>query len=338
MATMTVASVKEELDDYVANNRSVITTGLYNAEIQLDKYCKTVSKVKGKYPQFHKLLTRVVQGFKPEWQALGEMQFKAKVLQNYRQKVNLPIIVDEIYGTWLSDLKIEGKTPEEQPISKVIIEELLLKVIDDLADLSVTAVFDAANADGQFGKSLNGINQIITLGKANTTNPVYHVPLDAIVAANVIEQFRAFERAIPNKARKGKIAQVFCSENVALMYHDAIVDAYGDHTNYNEMRTKTTETYKLEIVGLEGLSDTIIFATPQDNMLRLVDVIDNPPTITDTQVQDYELKIFMEFHLGYDFAINEMVFVANFDGSTPAGLQSNTLNELYYSFEDLPTV
>lgn len=337
MATITVASIKAQLDDYIANNQDVIATGVYAGEVQLDKYCKTISKVKGKYPQFHKLMTRVVQGFKAEWQALGEMQFKAKALVNYRQKVNLPIIVDEIYGTWLSELKLEGKTPKEQPISKIIIEELLAKVIDDLSDLSVTAVYDAANADGEFGKSLNGIQKVVQLGVANTTNPMYHIPLAAITPANVLDQFKAFERSLPTKARK-KTKQVFVSENVGLMYHDAIIESYGDHTNYNEMRTKMTETYKLEIVCLENLADNIIFATPEGNMLKLVDVIDTPPSITDTQVLDYALKIFMEFHLGYDFAINEIVFVANFDGTTPAGLQSNELNALYYDSENLPTV
>lgn len=337
MATITVASIKAQLDDYIANNQDVIATGVYAGDVQLDKYCKTVSKVKGKYPQFHKLMTRVVQGFKAEWQALGEMQFRAKALVNYRQKVNLPIIVDEIYGTWLSELKIEGKTPEEQPISKMIIEELLAKVIDDLSDLSVTAVYDVANADGNFGESLNGIQKVVQLGAANTVNPMYHIPLSSMTPANVLDQIKLFERSLPKKARK-KTKQIFVSENTALMYHDAIVEAYGDHTNYNEMRTKQTETYKLEIVGLENLADSIIFATPENNMLKLIDVIDTPPSITDTQIQDYTLKIFMEFHLGYDFAINEIVFVANFDGTTPLGLQNNDLNALYYDAENLPTV
>lgn len=337
MATISVQSIKAQLDEYIAKNEDVIATGVYAGEIQLNKYCKTLSKVKGKYPMFHKILTRVVQGFKAEWQALGEMQFRAKALTNYRQKVNLPIIVDEIYGTWLSDLKIEGKTPQEQPITKMIVEELMSKITDDLEDLSVTGVYNALTADGEFGNSLNGINKIIDLGKVNTTNPMYHIPLTAITAINVLDQFKSFERKIPNKMRK-KIKTVFVSDKVALWYHDAIVDKYGDHTNYNEMRTKTTETYKWEVVGLSGLDDDNMFATLEGNMLRLIDIIDTPPAITDTQVADYTLKLFMEFHLGYDFAINEIVYVANFDGLTPLGLQSNTLNALYYDAENLPTV
>ncbi|PQB08014.1 hypothetical protein BST83_13270 [Polaribacter filamentus] len=337
MATMTVASIKSELDEYVAQNKSVISTGVYAGEIEIDKYCKKLSKVKGKYPQFHKVMTRVVQGFKSEWQALGEMQFRAKALENFRQKVNLPIKVDEIYGSWLSDLKIEGKTPEEQPIAKVIIEELLEKIIDDVSDLSIIGDRSGGTADGNFGYSINGFNKLLSLVLVNTVNPCYHIPLAAITSVNVLDQMKVYERSLPKKSRK-KLKQIFVSDNVALMYADAIIEKYGDHTNYNESRTTQTETHKMPIVGISDLNDNVVFCTHEENMLKLIDVIDNPATITDTQVQDYDLKIFVEFSLGYDFAINEVIFVANFDGVTPAGLQDNALNALYYASQNLPTV
>lgn len=334
MATISVVSIKAELDEYIDNNQSVIAGGVYAGDVQLDKYCKKISSVKGKYPQFHKVMTRVVQGFKAEWQALGDMQFRAKVVQNFRQKVNLPIIVDEMYNTWLSDLKIEGKTPEEQPIAKVMIAELLEKVIDDLSDLSITGDTSAGQADGNFGFSVNGIAKVISLAAANVTNPVYTIPLNAITSINVLDEFKVYERSIPSKLRK-KIKQIFISENVKLMYGDSIVEKYGTHTNFSDDRTGKTETYKIEIVGLENLPDNVIFATVDGFMLKLIDVIDNPPTITDTQIQDYILKIFMEFHLGYDFAINEMLFLADFGGVKHKGLNDTALNALYYDSENL---
>jgi hypothetical protein len=337
MATILVESIKAELDQYIANNQNVISAGVYAGDVQLDKYCKTVSKIKGKYPVYHKILTRVVQGFKAEWQSLGEMQFNAKVVQNFRQKVNYPILVDDIYNSWLSDLKIEGKSPDEQPVTKVIIEELVAKIVDDLSDLSVSAVYDAANADGQFGASLNGINNVITLGLANTTHPFYRIPVPAITTANVVDGFKTFERTIPKKVRK-KVKYVFCSPDIALMYGDAIVEKYGDHTTYNENRMTTTETYKFGIVALDGLPDNRLFSFADENMLKLIDVFDNPPAITSTQIQDYLLKLFMEFHLGYDFAINELVFVMDNEGTAVAGLQNNVKNAKYYDSENLPTV
>ncbi|PKH50855.1 hypothetical protein CXF68_09220 [Tenacibaculum sp. Bg11-29] len=331
---MKVESVKAELDEYIKKNTSVITSGVYSDEVQLDKYCKKVSQIKGKYPQFHKVFGRVVQGFKAEWQALGEMQFKAKVLQNFRQKVNLEIIVDEIYNTWLSDLKIEGKTPEEQPISKVIIAELLEKVIDDISDLSIIGDRDGGKADGEFGYSLNGIAKVLSIAQVNTKNPLFTISLNTPTSLNILEEFKDFERSVPSKVRK-KVKRIFCSENVRLMHQDSFIEKYGDHTGFNDSRLNVTETYKWEIVGLDNLPDNVIFSTVEDNMLKLVDVIDNPPLITQTQIQDYVLKIFMEFHLGYDFAINELIFLADFGGVKKTGLNNEDLNKLYYSMEQL---
>lgn len=331
-----VASVKAELDDYIKKNTDVITTGVYAGDVQIDEYCKRVSKVKGKFPQYHKVMTRVVQGFKAEWQKLGEMQFNAKVLRNFRQKVNYEIIVDEVYNTWLSDLKIEGKKPQEQPISKVIVEELLEKVIDDLSDLSIIAQYDEANASGQFGFSLDGIGSLIKNIKTNTKYPCFKIPLDVITDANVLDQFKRYEMSIPKKVRK-KVTPIFCSEDLAERYADAIVEKYGKNTDYNDSRTMKTEKYGIEIVGLQYLPDDIIFSTKEDNLLKLVDVIDNPPQITDTQIHDYVLKIFMEFHLGYDFAINELVYVADFSADAEKGLGDPEKNKLYYPMENLRT-
>lgn len=328
-----VESIKAELDDYIIKNTSVISAGVYSDKIQLDQFCKKITKVKGSFPQFHKIMTNVVQGFKAEWQALGEMQFNAKILKNYRQKVNLPIIVDEIVNTWLSELKIEGKDPKDQPISKMIIQELLEKVIDDLSELSITGEYDDTKASGQFGYSLDGIATVINKNRLNIKNPFYKIPLDVITDANVLDQFKVYERSIPKKTRK-KIERIYCSEDMLLRYGDAIVEKYGTHTNFNDDRKNKTETYKIDIVALEGLPDDIIFSTVKNNMFKLIDLIDAPPSITSTQVLDYVLKIFMEFHLGYDFAINQLVYVADFSGAAK-GLGNADMNQLYYSSEKL---
>ncbi|SEC45862.1 hypothetical protein SAMN04489761_3050 [Tenacibaculum sp. MAR_2009_124] len=332
--TVNVQEIKAELDEHIHKNTSVIATGVYNSKVQLDQYCRTISKINGKYPQFHKIMTHVVQGFKAEWQAMGAMQFNAKIHQDFRQKVNLPIIVDNIYNTWLSYLAVEGKKPAEQPLTKMIIKELLEKVIDDLSELSVTGYFDPAKAAGEFGYSLDGIASVITKNLTNEKYPFFKIPIDVITDANILDQFKAYERSIPSKVRK-RIEYVFMSPDMKVRYGDAFVEKYGTHTNFDDARKSKTETFGFEIVGLEGLPDGIIFSTVKDNMLKLVDVIDGKPKITDTQIQDYVLKIFLEFHLGYDFAINQLVFVADFSGTAFKGLGNAKMNELYYSSEKL---
>ena len=80
------------------------------------------------------------------------------------------------------------------------------------------------------------------------------------------------------------------------------------------------------------MDDDKVVATTDGNLVKLIDKIDNPPMITDLQKDDYKLKIFMEFSVGYDFLINEMVFVSNNSDQT-YGLGDTDKNQLYYGID-----
>ena len=332
MATMSIEDVQKELNEYISNNKEIVSAGVYSDEIQLNKYCKTITAVKGKYPSFHKIMGHVVQGFKAEWQKLGEAEFKHKMLQNFRQKVNFEIVPDEVLNTWLAELYIEGKTAQEHPISKHIMDDLMDKVIDDLDDLSQAASFDEANFSGQYGNSLNGIEAQRDAAIANTDHPAFKIPLNAITPANILDEFKSFEKQLPKKMRK-KIKRVFVSDNIALEFADQYEQQYGTKVTYTEDGTMKTPLAKLEIVGLHNVSDDFMVATVDGNLGRLIDIFDKPQ-VTDIQKLDYVLKIFMDWHLGYDFLINELTYVAVFDGSD-RGLGDATKNALYYDSENL---
>lgn len=332
MATMTIEDVQKELNEYVKNNTNIVSAGVYSAEIQINKYCKTITSVKGKFPSFHKVMGHVVQGFKPEWQKLGEAEFKHKMLQNFRQKVNIEIIPDEVLATWLAELYIENKTAEEQPISKHIMDDLMGKVIDDLDDLSQAGEYDELNASGQYGASLDGIATQRDKALAHTTHPAFKIPLNAITSVNVLDEFKSYERQLPKKMRK-KIKRVFVSDNVALMFADAYEAQYGTTVTYTDDNSFKTPRFKYEIVGLHNVPDDFIASSIEGNLFRLIDVFDKPQ-VTDIQKHDYALKIFMDWFLGYDWAINELTYIAVFDGSD-RGLGNAALNALYYDSENL---
>lgn len=332
MATISVQDVQKEVNEYVKNNTEVISAGVYAAEVTLNKYCKTLTAVKGKFPQFHSILSRVVQGFKAEWQELGEAQFKHKMLQAFHHKVNYPIIPSEILNSWLAELYTTGKTAAEHPISKYIMEDLLLKVADDLEDLSQTGVRDDLNADGQFGSSLDGIESQVDKAVANTDHPAFRIPLNAITPTNVLDEVKSFEKQLPKKSRR-KCKYLFMSDSLAMTFADQYEQEYGTNVNYTAEGNMKTPLTKMEIVGLPNISDDIIFTTVDGNLVRLIDTFDKP-AVTETQVQDYKLKVFMEFFLGYDFLINQLAYVAVFDGSE-RGLEDATQNALYYDSESL---
>ena len=330
---MNIQDIKKELGEYIANNPNIVAqTGVYSPDITLNKYCKTVTAVKGKFPQFNQIMSRVVQGYKAEWQALGEASLIGKKMENFHQKVNFPIVPSEVLNSWLAFLYTEGLKADQHPISKYIIADLMLKVIDDLEDLSQTGVYNAVNAAGNYGQSLNGIAKVILNGLQDETHPVFRIPLNAITPANILNEVKSFEKKLPKKTRK-KVKYLFMSSNLKMEFMDQYEQEYGTKVTYTDNDTVKTPLTKLEIVGLDSIPDSLIFATVEENMIRLIDVFDKP-AVTDIQIQDYLVKLFMEFWLGYDFAINELVYVAVFDGSD-RGLQDEDLNTLYYDSENL---
>lgn len=330
---MDIKDIAKELGVYIAQNPNIVASaGVYSPEITLNKYCKTVTAVKGKFPQFTQIMGRVVQGFKAEWQTLGEASLIGKKLENFHQKVNFPITPSEVLNTWLAFLYTEGLKPDQHPISKFIIADLMLKTIDDLEDLSQTGEYNAATAAGNYGSSLNGIKKVIENALASLEHPAFKIPLNAITPANILDEVKSFEKKLPKKTRK-KVKYLFMSDNLRMEFMDQYEQHYGTKVTYTDADTVKTPLTKLEIVGLIGIPDDLIFATVEENMIRLIDVFDKP-AITDIQILDYIVKIFMEFWLGYDFMINELVYVAVFDGSN-RGLGNAAKNALYYDSENL---
>jgi hypothetical protein len=123
------------------------------------------------------------------------------------------------------------------------------------------------------------------------------------------------------------------SDSMALTFADEYEQTYGTNVNYTAEGNMKTPLTKMEIVGLPNIPDDIMFTTVDGNLVRLIDVQDKP-AVTETQTLDYKLKVFMEFFLGYDFLINQLVYVAVFDGSE-RGLENAAQNALYYESEDL---
>lgn len=332
---MTVEDITKELGEYLASNAKVVPNMIYSSDVALNAYCKTITKVKGKYPSFHSIMTNVVQGYKNVWQSLGEAQIKSKKLEAFRQKVNFELDPDDVQHTYLAgDYYDEEKNRIDMPISQFIMqEELAPKVTDDLNWLSVLAVYDAANADGQFGKSLNGFKKIVDNAVAHATHPAFQIPVNALTDANILDEVTDFETQLPEKV-KPKIKAIFMSHSNKERYIRAYVDKYGQN-QFQKDQTKTF--FGRTIVGLPFLDDDKIVATVDGNLVKLIDKIDNPPKVTDIQKQDYVVKIFMEFWLGYEFLINELVFVSNYTDTT-YGLGDQAKNQLYFGIDGVTPI
>lgn len=332
MADLTIDDIVKDADTYLPMNTELVASSVNRMDIALDKHTKPITKVKGLYPQGAALITNVVQGFAPVWNDMGSVQIDHKILKNYRHKVNFGFTPDEVQASYWAYLYEEQKKPEDMPITKYVIEQMLMpKVVDDIATLSVKGEYDAARLD-EFGFSMNGIEEILTNLLAEvpgTGHTPFKIPVSALTDTNIVTQVTSFERQIPSKL-KSKITKIFMSENNVERYRLQYEEEFGNNTFQNDA-TKT-RLGKRTIIGIPGMDTDDIFATIDGNFVRLVDFFDGKPAITDVQKQDYKVKYFMEFWKGYDFLVNELVLVANV-ADAEYGLGSTALNQKYYGFD-----
>lgn len=329
---MDVAALKLELGNYTRKNHQEVSAMFYDAPM-LDPYMKPITKVKGQYPSIHSITTNVLQRFRPQWDLLGTTKFVPKILKSTRVKVNYKITPAEILSTYLAEsLYAENQKKEAMPISRYIMErELKPKIEEDLSWLILNGR-DDNNPYGQFEFAFPGLCASIDAAMNDANNPAYLIPVSTITESNAIDQLKAFERAIPLKAAR-KIKNVFVSTNVMDMYKIDMQATYGGYTNFTEEKFGRTPLGKFKLVQLDWLPDNYMFATLDGNMLKLIDLF-NKPEINDIQIQDYDVKIFGEMEIGADFAINQLVFVANFAGNDSGfaamGSGADDLRKLYF--------
>lgn len=306
----------------------------YDTDILLRKYAKRITQVNGKWIAPLGLMTNVVQGFSNSWTALGELKIVDKVLTPWPLKVNFPIDPTTIEGSYLSWANEETRKLEDRSMSRYIMEFLNEKIIDDINELSISGVYDAPTKNTVFGASMDGIVEVITQAVAATlvgpTNEsVYLIKLAAATSNNIVARVIAFEKGIPEKM-KMKVKRIFMSTANAEDYAIQYEQAYGAMVTHNDQNNYLSKIGKREIVGIPNAAmGDLIFAFAEGNLLELVDLND-VPKIHDVQVLNYEVKIFAEAKLGYDFAINAAVFVGD-TTITDNGLQDADLNLQFYN-------
>lgn len=330
-----IDQIQKELLRYIKTQPKVLQTAIMSKDITLNKYAKTITKVRGEYPSIHSLIGHVVQGFNSKkWTPFGNLQFRTKISKNYHQKVDFQLDPAEIIGSVLEDWYDEGKPLEQKTISKHAIDLLKQKIISDVELLSISGEYNATKIgldNPEFGYSMDGLNTIVKKGLKNTDNPFFLIPGNEVTEVNILDEVLAFERALP-KIVKNQVKKIFMSDTQKEAYQLAYEDKYGQNQfNTDQFHTRLG---KRELVGLPGYTGPM-FATVENGLIRLVDIIDNPATITDVQRDKRILNILGEFTLGYDFAINELTFVHTSEGTKQRGLNNAELNELYYPEEKL---
>jgi hypothetical protein len=327
-----IDQILEETKRFAAQNPTILNAAIMSKEILLNRIARLVPKVRGEFASVNSVMGHVVQQFSSTWTETADVQFRGKQMRNYHQKVNFAFTAAEILGSWIEQKYDEGVELKDKTISKHVMTMLMAKIISDVNILSVTGKFDATKPT-VFGCSMDGLNEIHSKILTNVVNPCFKIPTDAIDDTNILDVMLDIEKGIPEQMKnsiKEYRMSVTNAQNYALFYEDV----YGKNTDFNGTKGNFSRLGKKPIVAVPLMSNNHIVTTIDGNFCRMTDVIENPATITDVQKQDYKIKVFGEFTLGYDYAVNELVII-NSPAALVRGLGDADLNKLYYPEENL---
>ena len=99
-----IDQIKNELVRYGRKNPFEIQAAILSKDILLNRYAKTLSKVKGEYNIPYVLMDNVVQAFSDTWTPYGKVSFGKKLLKNFQQKMNFPINPYKVYNSCVEEL------------------------------------------------------------------------------------------------------------------------------------------------------------------------------------------------------------------------------------------
>ena len=271
------------------------------------------------------IFTEVSQQFTPKWTPKGTAKFTPIRIPYRRHKINVLIRPTDIIKSWLLNLYEQGKTQAERPGTKHIIEEHILpKVLDDITlsmigkgeykEVNIAAVTDGT-AGSAAKESMDGYETILVKGLADDSCKINYLKaakdFKTLNDQQLLDYVDSFVDNISGLFAKTTI--VFCSPQFLTRYKRADFAVNGKYTGIETGGTIRFTNFHL--VALESMYNSpILFATPKENFVELVDYSKAESCINRIEESNYDVKVFGEYSLSVGFKIAEAVFAA-----VPAG-------------------
>lgn len=316
-ATIEVDQLKTEFGTYLSQNQTnlQIHTQIFNGFTSAEHF-RTVPAIT-EYRATQAQINSVSQQFNAKWTPAGNAKFTALTIKNYRHKINYAIVPADVLDSYMLHLYDESLSPDQMPITKYIINELVFPKLMD--DIEMRMIFKGKfklktdpNAASSPEDSMDGIETTLIAEKANpaTKMKFFTKSIDWVTAtdAEVVKFVEDFADFVDDDL---KIKKIYTSKFVKKRYQRAYENHYGKGTKVVGGMNKEAEVdyVEMEIHALDGMSKSpIIFATTPGNMVKLRNKNTPPNVINDVQKVNYEVRLFGEYWLGAGFEIAEFVF------------------------------
>lgn len=313
--TIDTAELQSEFGKYVQTEKVDIIRALTN-ELSVTKFMTTIVTDKIEWRAAQADIDSVLQQFTPYWTPTGKAKFTPITIKNFILKVNQPIKPADIIDQYLGYMYDENLTPDQMPIVKYIVNELILpKLSEDLELAMATGEFvefeptgdGTAAPAGHVLASMDGyVTQLNKLKATVGNKATWLLEGVELTSANILASIESIVTSISPKYRNKRLP-IYIDPDLVRMYNLAYREKYPVTKNQDkdENRLDFTNFYFQPLEGLIGTG--VFFLTPKENFKHLMSR-DHREAKIFMQVADYDVKVFMEFRKGVGFAIQEALF------------------------------
>jgi hypothetical protein len=308
--TISLSELKLEFGTYIGTKQTDILK-LLTQPTESEKFMTTIPTTDLEYRAAKAVIDDLVQGFQKAWTPKGTPTFTPIAIPQRRHKVDLAFYPDEVFDSWLGFLADESKSRAEWPITRYIIEQLLIPKVNDNRELKLIGKGDYAavtpDSAQATGLSMDGFCTILKdLKVAGTSNVNFLTLTGDMTDEGIFDLIEEFASKV-NETYQSIEMRVFVSRSWYAKYHRRRRDLHGMDTNYNGSKD-IIEGTNMILTPLPSMTgENIIFATPKENFIR---VINRNVGASNLQVEsvDRQIKVFADWHESVGFGIEEAIF------------------------------
>jgi len=311
--TINTSELETEFGKYITGQKLDVFRQL-NLGLTITNFMTTILTDKTEWRATEAIQTSVLQQFTPKWTPKGSAKFTPITIKNFKLKVNVAITPADIVDQYIAYLYDENMTPDQMPIVPFITNTLVLpKLLEDLEIAMATGKFveRTQTQDGVAGsdaeESMDGVLTILSQLKAKVGNRVTWLLSGVVLTeANILAKMAEVVDSIPYKYQR-KAITIHADPDLIRMYGRAYQKAFPNTKNQDGEMMRL-DFSKLTFAPVDGFIGTEAFViTPKENFIHLQSR-DVAGAKIFMQVQNYDVKIFMEFWKGCGFAMEEAVF------------------------------
>ncbi len=257
----------------------------------------------------------VLQQFIPHWTPKSKATFTPLTIKNFKCKINQSIIPSDIMEQILGYLYDENLKPEDMPIVKYILFQLVFPKLDEDRETALATGYYKENKVDENGKysasdatsALDGYLTILSREKLNADTAVnFFDPKATITQDNILDVFDAYADSI-KPVYQGSGLPVSIDPNLLLMYQRAYRKKYPNTKNEDGAKTSIDFT-KFNFEPVEGMRGTgCFFATPKENWKHLMSQDPQSAKVWMATV-DYEARIYAEYWEATGFWLADAIF------------------------------